>query len=203
MWRENLSRGFGAIVLCGGVIVIGLTVWAIYTTDRWSYLLIGFGALVAAIYGLGRLFPGAPPPMLVDPDEPLMATAYDSARRDYRRFKRGLAEGRREAFVKYKLNLEPEEPEFVWALAHSIDKGSVIASLISEPVAGVDVPPERTRIPESEVLDWMLVDQDGRIEGGYSEIAMAKIYKRDAGYVPYAVRQHLKNFADLPSLESL
>lgn len=203
MWRENLSRAFGAFVLVASVVVVGLTIWAIYTTDRWSYLMIGFGGLVAALFGLGRLFPSVPPAMLVAPDEPLMSAAYDNARRDYRRFKRGLEEGRREAFVKYKLNIEPEEHEFVWALAHSIDKGSVIASLVSEPVADVDVPPERTRIPESEVLDWMLVDQEGRIEGGYSEIAMAKIYKRDTGYVPYAVRQHLKNFADLPSLESL
>ena len=32
---------------------------------------------------------------------------------------------------------------------------------------------------------------------------MAKIYKRDRGYVPYAIRKGLPNFADLIDLELL
>ena len=67
----------------------------------------------------------------------------------------------------------------------------------------VDVKTERQRIPVSEIEDWLLLDVNGRMEGGFTQIAMAKIYKRDRGYVPYAIRKGLPNFADLIDPELL
>jgi uncharacterized protein YegJ (DUF2314 family) len=126
-----------------------------------------------------------------------MAAAMEQARREFRRFKAGLAEGRKEALVKYAMQTGYGDNEHVWAIAHSFDKGSVVTSLASEPVGDVDVKAERNRIAESDIEDWLLIDNENRMEGGFTQIAMAKIYKRDKGYVPYAIRKGLGQFVDL------
>jgi len=192
--REDLSRAFGAALIVGGLLWAGLAVWAALTTEDWDYLKWGVFALVAVIAGWRNLFPGEPPPLQVAPDDPIMAQATDQARRDVHKFVDGLKRGEQESLVKYPIRTMESGVEHVWAAAHALNGQMVIVTMMSEPV-GVYVPDAaRQRIHLSEIEDWMLIGVDGRTEGGYTQIAMAKIYKRDLGYVPYAVRQSLSGF---------
>ncbi len=201
MIREILSRSFGAVLLIFGLAVLGYGLWAAVSDGRWSYLgACVFGGFVAMV-GLGRLFPGQPPPLPIETGEPLMEAAMERARREFTRFERGLAEGKREALVKYAMKTGYCDNEHVWAIAHAIDDGSIITSLASEPVGNVDVKVERKRIPLSEIEDWLLIGEDGRIEGGFTQIAMARIFQRDKGYVPYAIRKGLSDFVDVDYAE--
>lgn len=151
-----------------------------------------------ALHGLGRAYPGQPPPLAIETGEPLMETAIESAQAALDRFKAGLAEGKREALVKYAMKTGYADNEHVWAVAHTVDGDDVVTTLMSEPVGSdADVNNERTRVPLGDVEDWLLIDSTGRMEGGFTQIAMAKIFNRDHGYVPYAIRKGLPNFADL------
>ena len=204
MIREILGRLWGVVALLVG---LGFVWWALYASFRlgeWGTLFALVPGAGFVLYGLGKMFPGQPPPIPIETGEPLMEEAIQRARREWRRFERGLAEGKREALVKYPLKTGFGDNEHVWAIAHAIDNGEVVTSLSSEIVGNeVDVKVERQRIPVSEIEDWLLLDVSGRMEGGFTQIAMAKIYKRDRGYVPYAIRKGLPNFADLIDRELL
>jgi len=202
--REILGRLWGVVALLVG---LGFVWWALYASFRlgeWGKLFALVPGAGFVSYGLGRMFPGQPPPIPIETGEPLMEEAIQLARREWRRFERGLAEGKREALVKFPLKTGFCDNEHVWAVAHSIDNGEVVTSIASEIVGDeVDVKTERQRIPASEIEDWLLLDDSGRMEGGFTQIAMARIFKRDRGYVPYAIRKGLPNFADLSDPELL
>ena len=162
MIREILSRAFGAFLLTLGLSMIGLGLWRAISDGRWSYLGACVFGVFIAMYGIGRLFPGQPPPIPIETGEPLMEAAMERARREFDRFARGLAEGKREALVKYAIKTGYGENEHVWGIAHAIDDGAVVTSLMSEPVGDADVKVERQRLPIDEVEDWILLDPDGR-----------------------------------------
>jgi uncharacterized protein YegJ (DUF2314 family) len=182
-------------MLLAAIVGLGLAVWAFYTTDDWEYL----GMVVPVLFFLGSgrrlVFPGEPPPLAVDPGDPLMRQAIADARREVGGFVNGMRDGKKEPFVKFALRTIDGGAEHVWAVAHSIEHKLVVVSVVSEPVGPIEVDSARQKVRLDEIEDWMLVDTGGDIEGGYTQIAMARIYKRDKGYVPYAVRKSLEKFS--------
>ncbi len=197
MMREGLSRAFdAALVLFGlGLVVGGL--WLAIDDGSWKPLGASMFGIFVVFYGLGRTFPGQPPPLPIETGDPLMKAAVDRAQREFARFEKGVAEGRREALVKYAMKTGYGDNEHVWACAHSIDRGEVVASLVSETVGEAPAGNERQRVPQTDIEDWVLIDESGRTEGGFTQIAMAKIYKREKGYVPWSIRKSLSDFVDL------
>ena len=201
MIREIFSRLWGVVALGLGLVMGFWALKASFGMGEWSTLFALIPAAGFSFYGLGKIFPGQPPPMPIETDDPLMKEAFDRARREWHRFERGLAEGRREALIKYPMKTGYGDNEHVWAVAHAIDNGHVVATLASQPVGDeVELKNERQRIRIEEIEDWLLIEDKGRMEGGFTQIAMAKIYKRDKGYVPYAIRKTLPNMADLNDL---
>lgn len=198
MFREILGRLWGLVALAIG---LAIGVWALrasFGQGEWIALSALIPAAGFALYGVGKLFPGQPPPLPIETDDPLMKEAFDRAKREWRRFERGLAEGKREALIKYPMKTGYGDNEHVWAVAHSIDDGHVVATLASQPVGeDVELKNERQRIRIEDVEDWLLIEDGGRMEGGFTQIAMAKIYQRDKGYVPYAIRKTLPDMVDL------
>lgn len=204
MIREILGRLLGVVILVAGLAMLGWGLYAAFSLGHWSRIIASVFGVFVALHGLGRAFPGQPPPLPIETDEPLMTAAMEQAQRELHRFKAGLAEGRRQALVKYAMKTGFGENEHVWAMAHAFDGGDVVTSLMSEPVGGDgDATSERSKTAEADIEDWLLVDDSGRMEGGFTQIAMAKIYKRDKGYVPYSIRKGLPNFADLDDPELL
>ncbi len=163
---------------------------------------IGFPALMLKLWK-------SYPPMYavpVEPGDPDMQRAIDRARREIGRFERGIRDAKKEAYVKYPVSVEDGGVEHVWGLAHSIEKGGVVVTLVNEPVgelvdAGQSSP--RGRIPLTEIEDWMLVDTDGKCEGGYSHLALVQIYRRIHGKIPKSYLRDLEAFVDIHPSEYL
>lgn len=108
-----------------------------------------------------------------------MQEAIAHAQAELPRFLAGLAAGSKEAFVKYPMATHGETTEHVWGVAHWQDGRDVIVSLMSEPVRTSEAEANaRVRVPLDQIEDWIMTDRKGLAEGGYSHLAMVKIYRR-------------------------
>lgn len=133
----------------------------------------------------------------VDPHDPVMLEQVARARRELPRFLEGLGENRLEAYIKFPLVVNGGT-EHVWGVAHAHVDGTFVTSLASTPVAGLE--PEllnRLSIPIGDVEDWMLQDAAGKTFGGYTHLALARIYQREYGRMPRRMRKDLEAFVDL------
>src|SRR5262245_11954797 len=87
----------------------------------------------AAWIAMGLMYLGFPvlllklwktyPPMTavpIEPDDPILAECTKRAMAEFERFKKGLAEGRKNAFVKYAIAMKSGGKEHVWGVAHAI-----------------------------------------------------------------------------------
>jgi hypothetical protein len=165
-------------------------------------------ALVILVYPylLSRVWKYYPPidVVAIDPDDEFNQACIARARKELYRLENGLAEGKKEAFVKYTIRVNEDSADHVWGLAHSIVDGSVVVTLVNEPVYELDGSEHtdlREKVPLSEVQDWMLMDKDGKCEGGYTHLAMVNAYKQAHGKVPKKYLKDLANFVDIHESE--
>ncbi|MGQ4583907.1 DUF2314 domain-containing protein [Lysobacter sp. F60174L2] len=132
----------------------------------------------------------------VDPSDVVMREQVERARREIGRLLDGLDKGVMEAFVKFPLPVE-DTIEHVWGMAHSHDNGAVIVSLASTPVAGLSEDMlGRRPVPAADIEDWMLRDASGKTYGGYTNLALARIYRREYGKLPRGIRKEFALFVD-------
>jgi uncharacterized protein YegJ (DUF2314 family) len=163
-------------------------------------------AIIVYPYLLSKLWKYYPPidVVAIDPDDAFNKECIARARKELHRLQNGLSEGKKEAFVKYTIRASDDSADHVWGLAHSIVDGSVIVTLANEPVYDLDEskhPYLREKIPLTEVQDWMLMDKDGKCEGGYTHLAMINAYKKAHGKVPKKYLKDLVNFIDIHESE--
>ncbi len=131
-----------------------------------------------------------------EPDDPILLEQMAISKSNIKRFINGLNAGKLEAFVKFQIHCE-HHAEHIWGVAHSITNDSVIISLANEPIDSPNIKVnERMHINLSEIEDWLLVDSEGKTQGGYSMYAMALIYQRDYGKLPKRYAKDLANFVD-------
>jgi uncharacterized protein YegJ (DUF2314 family) len=200
MFREVVSRGFGALlVLLGvaGLVGIAYSLFFAGNAFRWNYLGAGGISLVVLFMGWARLFPRYYAPIPIDHGDPLMKRAIDEARREVARFTQGIKDGRKQPFVKFPLKSSGGEVEHIWGIVHTLDADVVQVSLANDPVHRQEQRDPRFSVALSDIEDWMLVDGKGVTEGGYTYLAMARMYKRQKGHVPRAMRNELAGFKDL------
>jgi len=161
-----------------------------------ALMYLGFPALMLKLWKTYPPLSAVP----IEPGDPTMQECIDRSMREFARFKQGLAEGRKQAFVKYVLDMSGGGREHVWGLAHALDGEHVVVSLESQPVQeiaddGADDP--RSRIAISAIEDWMLIDKDGKCEGGYTNLGLAKIYRQLHGKIPKKYLNDLEHFVDI------
>jgi len=133
----------------------------------------------------------------VDRDDPVMLEQVARAKRELGRFLEGLNQNRMEAFIKFPLAVHGDT-EHVWGVAHSFSDGVFVTSLASNPVGGLsDEMLNRIRVPVDDLEDWMLQDAAGKTYGGYTMLALARIYEREYGRLPRKIRKELEPFVDL------
>ena len=161
---------------------------------------IGFPALML------HLWKQLPPiyALPVDPDDPEMIACIRRSRSHIRRFKKGLADGAKQALVKYPIRTKNDGTEHVWGVAHSIDGQEVVVSLVNEPVDPIrdgEMEEPRSKVPLREIEDWMLIDKEGRCEGGYTHLALLKIYRRRHGRIPKTYLRDMEFFVDIDASE--
>lgn len=134
--------------------------------------------------------------LLVDIDDPIMQEHIALSRKYLPRFIKGLEAGKQEAFIKFP-HLFGDETEHVWGVAHSYKDNEIIVSIASDPVGEIseeDV--GRLPVPLNKIEDWILTNEKGESQGGYTMLAMAKIYERDFGKLPKRYIKDLSQFID-------
>lgn len=138
----------------------------------------------------------------VDPSDSIMLEQVERSKREITRLLDGLDNGLMEAYVKFPIPVG-DSTEHVWGVAHSHCDGAVIVSLASTPAGGLtDDMLNRRSVPIQHVEDWMLQDGSGTTFGGYTMLALARIYQREYGRLPRRVRKKFGHFVDF-SLEEL
>ena len=194
------------------LLAIGVISLAVFFPSYWLFHPIfgaDIGAGAAAVFAfivfptiMLRLWKDYPPPGVVpiDPDDPFMSKMIRRSMGEFDRFKAGLAEARKEAMVKYPIISGSETTEHVWGLAHSIEGDSIIVSMVNEPydeLRSDDSINPRDRVPIESLEDWILMDKDGTIEGGYTHLALVKTYIDQFGKFPKKYRQEFGAFVDI------
>lgn len=139
--------------------------------------------------------------LAISKDEPIVQEYVELSKSEVSRFVEGLSNGLDEALIKFPHKFDGEV-EYVWGVAHSITNNDlIITSLASDPVGSLNNEDyARIQIPLDDIHDWMLINHEGEIKGGYSHIAMIKVYERDHGKVPKRYIKSLENFIDLKEM---
>lgn len=141
---------------------------------------------------------GQPDPSIIplNVNDPIMQDQIIKAKSELARFIDGLNSGELEAYIKFPYEFGGEI-EHVWGVAHSYQEGVFVVSLASEPVGEPEQDmPSRIKIKETDLEDWTLTDSKGSTKGGYTMLAMARIYEANYGQLPKAYAQDLRRFVD-------
>jgi uncharacterized protein YegJ (DUF2314 family) len=129
--------------------------------------------------------------VLVEPGDPDMARSIERSMSEFSRFEEGLADESKQAFVKFRVEIDAGQTEHIWGFAHAIEREFVAVSLEEE----------EFDVPVAEVEDWLLIDEQGRREGGYTHLALARIYRKRYGTVPKEFLRELESFIDIRPTE--
>jgi len=82
------------------------------------------------------------------------------------------------AFIKYPLNTPQGLIEHIWAYVHFYKDGFFNVSLANTPEDEEADTEGRRNVPLDEIEDWQIMQQDGRIRGAYSLIALFEYRQR-------------------------
>lgn len=134
MIRELSHRLFGGVLVIFGIGTIIAAIWAIYDTQRWGHVGTALLALAAIAFGWRRVFPDAFEAIPIANDDPLMEAATERARKELPRFRRGVAEGGKEAFIKFPLRSRMGNVEHIWGLVHTLKGDSISVTLANDPI---------------------------------------------------------------------
>lgn len=134
--------------------------------------------------------------LVIDENDPLMIKQIARAQNELKRFIDGLNSHRFEASIRFKYAISGEEMT-IWGVAHGIEDESVITSFEDLDDNGEDIIMRRRAIPLRRVVDWMLSDSQGNVQGGYSMQGVAEIYQRDHGALAAKDVKELAVFSDL------
>jgi uncharacterized protein YegJ (DUF2314 family) len=181
----------------GGLFALGYSVFFSGDDLRLGYLGAAVVSLVVLGMGWGRVFPTYYAPIPINHDDPVMKESVATARREFARFSKGVREGRKQPFIRFPLKAPSGEVEHIWALVHSLADAVVQASLANDPVHSQENRDPRFAVAIEDIEDWILVDGNGVTEGGYTHLAMARLYKKEKGFVPRAMQKQLAAFKDL------
>jgi hypothetical protein len=127
----------------------------------------------------------------IAPGDPEMARCIQRSMSEISRLQEGLADGIKQAFVRFRVEPEDGEANYVWAYAYGID-GDFVSVLLDD---------EQLDVPLEVLDDWMLIDELGRREGGYTHLALARIYRKRYGALPKEFLRELESFVDIRPTE--
>jgi uncharacterized protein YegJ (DUF2314 family) len=122
-------------------------------------------------------------PMIeVPPDDALMNEAVEKARQGWPRFVAAYEEGAGETFsVKAPLT-HADTTEFIWIAVTSLEGECIYGTLGNEPV---DLGPlklgSKVSVPVAELNDWIYIDRQGNMAGGFTIEAVQKAAQRQRG----------------------
>jgi hypothetical protein len=158
-----------------------------------SLLLVIAGIVVLIWAGLKYATPRGSP---ILPDDPLWAAAIGRARATIPEMLDHHKAGR-EVWVKYSVEVPSGMKEHVWGRITAV-RGDTLECVIETPPASLasTVDLGMTILPSTQIEDWQVELEDGRIRGGYTTKAQAEIARRDGHTVPAHVEDMIRRMAE-------
>jgi uncharacterized protein YegJ (DUF2314 family) len=161
-------------------------------SERPLIRLIGILFLLAvAVWALRRLVDRVTggevrshPPLVMEPDDPLLIDAVAQARATLPEFRKLVAQVNRGARVKVKVVSDTGAEETVWADVIALADQDVEIRLAERPVSQRGPIHAIQKVALGELLDWQVELTDGRFAGGYTMRAMFRKGREQWGSLP-------------------
>jgi|GEM_PF-4231018 len=131
----------------------------------------------------------------ISQDDPIMRESEVLAKQNLSRFIQGVKDSKDEASVRFHYQFG-DDSEVLWGPVHKIEDNSVYTSVDDYAETTQQIVRLRRKIALDDVLDWMLTDEQGRSQGGYSMLATAKIYQQRYGRLPKPYIDELTHYTD-------
>jgi len=158
-----------------------------------GFVVIGLPCLKYAF--LGRFYLN-PPPILLDPDEPLMLEAYERARATLPRLLTGFREAPDATCVRFAFETDEQTIEHLWGAVTSMSESDLTVEVLTQPIEHGEALGELT-IGHAEVEDWEVEFPTGDLEGGFTTRAMCTYAEREGLDVPRYITKRVQLYRDV------
>jgi uncharacterized protein YegJ (DUF2314 family) len=124
------------------------------------------------------------PPLAIDDNDAAMLAASEKARGSLDRF-RALFEARpKESQVKIPFATSGGQIEHLWAEVLNFSEASLTVRYLTPPVSHSGKLERVHDHPMSDIEDWVVIDQQGQIHGGYTQRVMFERAREEWGRLP-------------------
>ena len=169
---------------------------------QWYFIapLVLVGALVVHFVWEQLLFDpflylGARP---VDPQDPLMIAAKEKAISELPQFARLFEERPNDSMIKFAFETDKGETEFLWGDLLELSETKAKVFLRTPPIDHAGPLEREMTVPRDSIADWQVEFPDGTLRGGYSNLALFKIYEREEGTMHPKFLEQVERFKELP-----
>jgi uncharacterized protein YegJ (DUF2314 family) len=140
------------------------------------------------------LYLGARP---VDPKDPLMIAAKQKAISELPQFERLFAERPNDSMIKFAFQTDKGETEFLWGDLLELSETEAKVFLRTPPIDHSAPMDREMRVPREAIVDWQVEFSDGTLRGGYSNLALFKIFEREEGAMHPKFLEQVERFKEL------
>lgn len=184
-------------------IVVALTIWfgLSYFSLHWGIKLgaILAGALLVhfvweALFRDPFLYLGAMP---IDVNDPLMLQAVEKAKTTFAKFLEVYPDHKDDSTVRFRFETDTGTVENLWGDLLDINDESATVFLRTPPVDHNGELDRTMTVTHDQINDWQVEFRDGTLRGGYTNVAMLKIYERERGPLHSQVLAHFERFKDV------
>jgi uncharacterized protein YegJ (DUF2314 family) len=124
------------------------------------------------------------PPLVIDDEDPAMLAATEKARASLKRF-RTLFEGEpKETQVKVPFETNGGRTEHLWAEVIGLAATSITVRYLTPPVSHTGKLERVHEHPISDIEDWVVINERGEIQGGYTQRVMFERAREQWGRLP-------------------
>lgn len=133
----------------------------------------------------------------VDPNDPLMIAAKEKAISELPSFEELFAKMPNDSMVKFAFDTDGGGTEFLWGDLLKLSQTEAKIFLRTPPI-NHSAPIEREMIvPREAIVDWQVEFPDGTLRGGYSNLALFKIFEREEGTMHSKFLEQVERFKKL------
>lgn len=136
--------------------------------------------------------------MPVASDDPIMQKAIERAKQTLSEFWTMYPEHREDSMVKFRFTTDTGETENLWGdlLEVDTDAGTARVYVRTLPVSQTGEMESTQTVPFDQIVDWQVEMRDGSLRGGFTNLALFKIYERQEGHMHPAFLDQLGRFQD-------
>jgi uncharacterized protein YegJ (DUF2314 family) len=159
------------------------------TLDNVTFVtLLAVVSVLAVLYAIwwwliGRNVPKYPP-LAIDDNDPAMRLAQDTARGSLDRFRMLFDSEAKESQVKIPFTANSGQLEHLWAEVLKFSETSVTVRYLTPPVSHKGKLERVHEHPISDIEDWVVIDKEDQIHGGYTQRVMFERARKQWGNLP-------------------